>query len=180
MNPEYPNYDEQAETNMELRAHHLFTLSVVRRLGAHKNEWRENFAKNLKASKFSTAGRERGREFTDHMVDSVLDILKEQVGAVKITDTYDKICEKCPERKKPTCRFLGREGTENFLSLVDQSIVKNTNGMLELGKEYSPAYLIENIDTIRRAMRKTLLELPGLFRIDKKLQKLIEKEEREK
>jgi len=174
MNPECPNYDEQAETNMELRAHHLFTLSRLHFLGAHKAEWRENFLRHLKTPQLRLLGRDR--QFTDHLIDSILAILKEQVGTVRLTDTYDEVCKECPQRGGVNCRVAGREWTENFLSMVDQAVVRNTNGVLEMGKEYPPAYLVENMGAIRSAMRKTLLELPGIWRIDKKLQQ----EEREK
>lgn len=176
MNPECPGYDEQAEKPMELRAHHLFTFSRLHFLRAHKAEWRGNFIRNLKAVQFKLLGHGEGRQFADHLVDSVLVILKEQVGTVKLTDTYDEICRECPQRGNANCRIAGREWSENFLSMVDQAVVRNTNGVLEMGKEYQPAYLIANMGAIRSAMRKTLLELPGIWSIDKKLQQALEEE----
>jgi hypothetical protein len=178
MNQECPQFntqeDKSVDNAMELRAHHLFSFSTVRWLGAHKSLWKENFARNFKEA---TAGRKRGREYTDHIVDSVLAIIKEQVGTVKIIDTRDEICKKCPQRENVNCIIAGREWTQNFLSMMDQAVAKNTNGVLEIGKEYPSSYLNENIGVIRSAMRKTLLELPGLWKADKELQKKIIKEE---
>src|SRR3989339_2276032 len=169
MNPECPQFDEQADKPMELRAHHLFTLSRLHFLGAHKSEFRENLFRNLKSLQFKLIGRGEGQQFADHLVDTVLSILKEQVGTVKLTDTYDEVCKKCPQKGNANCRVADREWSENFLSMVDQAVIRNTNGVLEMGKEYPSAYLIENMGVIRSAMRKALLELPGIWSVDKKL-----------
>lgn len=150
---------------MELRAHHLFTLSNFHFW--HKAKWGIDVLRELKAIQFKLLGRGEGRQFADHLVDSILAILKEQVGIVKLIDTYDEICRECPQRGDKNCRVVGRKWSENFLSRVDRAIVINTNGVLEMGKKYPPAYLIENIGVIRLAMGKTLLGLPGIWSINK-------------
>lgn len=153
---------------MDLRARHLFTLSSLKRMGAHKSEFIERFVRNLKSAEFKILGRGEGREFADHLVDSILLVLQGRIDKVKITDSYDKVCEKCPQKGNGCCHVIGKDWPEDLLSRVDQAVVKNTNGLLEIGKEYPPSFLVDNIRVIRSALRKTALELPGILREKKK------------
>lgn len=163
MSPECSKPEKQADKPMELRAHHLFTLSRLHFFRAHKSEFRANLFRNLKSLQFKLLGRGEGQLFADHLVDTALSILKEQVATVKLTDTYDEVCKECPQKGNTHCRVAGREWSEDFLSKVDQAVLRNTEGVLELGKEYPPASFIENMGVIRSAMIKTLLKLPEIM-----------------
>lgn len=147
----------------ELRAHHLFSVAQLYSLRVHKSEFAEGLYRNLKAAQFKIMGRgEDGREFSDHMTDSILAIMRNQVGDIKITNSHDIICAACPQRGSDHCKVFGREYQVDFLSMVDEAIAKNSNGVIEIGKSYPPEYIAQNIRAIRRAIRKTLLEIPLL------------------
>lgn len=156
---------------MELRAHHLFTLSRMHFYKLHKSEFRKNQFQNLKIIQFKLLGRGNSKEFTDHLVNCVMPILNNEVESVKIIATYDAICKNCPQKGNNNCQTLGKEWSQELLSKVDLAVVKNSNDLLEIGKEYPPNYLIENITIIRSALRKTLLQVPFISSNLKKVRK---------
>ena len=151
-------------SSVDLRAHHLFNLSQLHYLQVHKSSFAENLYRKLKSAQFKMMGRGEGKEFADHLIDSILAISQDQVGEIKITNSHDIICEKCPQRNGDHCKVFGKEFSVDFLAMVDEAIVRNTNGVLELGQSYPPDYLKAHLGEIRRAVRKTLLEIPELKR----------------
>ena len=173
-------FGEPVQPSIELRGHHLYSVFslMMRSIGAHKGEMREKLARNLKKGKFKLSGVERGDEFADHLMDKVLSILKREVEKVKLTDTHDTICEKCPDKEKDNCRVLGKDWNGEFLSMVDRAVIENTDGLLEVGGEYTPDYLIQNRTVIVRAIRRTLKDLPAIWKQSKELQEIISKEEK--
>lgn len=157
-----PSQNQEAVSAVEFRAHHLFSLSQLLFLRVHKSEFAERLYRNLKSAQFKVMARGDGKEFSDHMINAILGMMRNQVGEIKIINSHDIICEKCPQKGGDHCKVFGREYSVDFLSMVDEAIVRNTDGVLEIGKSYPPEYILQNIGVIRRAIRKTLLEIPRL------------------
>lgn len=148
---------------MDLRAHHLLTLSRAHAWGAHQAAWREKIFRQLKSVECKILGY-NDRRFADHLVDRALDILFARVESVRLIDGYDAICESCPHKGKVECHVFGRNWSADFLAQLDQAILRNTRDVFELGKAYTPGYLVKNLAVIRFALRKTFLELPKIWR----------------
>ena len=153
----------QGKKNMDLRAHHLLTLSRAHAWGSHQAAWREKFFRRLKSVECKILGYD-DRRFADHLVDMALNILAARVASVTLVDGYDAICEACPQKGKAECHVFGRDWPADFLAKLDQAILRNTHGVFELGKAYPPEYLVKNMAVIRSALRKTFLELPIIWR----------------
>lgn len=154
--------DQGVPESVDFRAHHLFSLSQLMLMQVHRSRFAEQMYRSAKNVQFRVMGRGEDREFADHMIDSILAMLQNQSGNIRIVNTHDVICEKCPQREESSCRVFGRSYSADFLGCVDDALIRNTDGVLELGKSYPPEYIKENIGVIRRAIRRTLLELPSL------------------
>jgi hypothetical protein len=147
---------------LELRGHHLFTLSQVEFMRAHKSEFIAMLLKNIKTVQCRLLGYGNGRDYAEHLVDTVLAISRGDVDEVRIVDDYDAVCEKCPQKGDGKCFVAGRSIDVDLIKLADEAVARNSQGALEIGQTYSPEYLRENMGKIRQALRKTLLELPKL------------------
>ena len=165
---EKSNYKASTEKTMDLRAHHLYTLAKLESFQAHKLESRKKLIKKIKSTKLYLLGYGNTKNFADHLVDSLLAILKNEVSAVRIVSTHDEICKKCAEQGNNHCKVGGIKWSKSFLQLLDETLIKNTNDLLQINGSYPPNYLLENLPLIRKAIRKTLLEIPGLWRKDRK------------
>lgn len=148
---------------MNLRAHHLLTLSRAHAWGAHRAAWREKVFRRLKSVECKILGY-NDRRFSDHLVDMALNILAARVESVRLINGHDAICEACPQKGKAECHVFGRDWPAGFLAQLDQAILRNTQCVFELGKAYPSGYLVENMAVIRSALRKTFLELPTIWR----------------
>jgi len=151
------------EKSMNLRAHHLLTLSRAHAWKIHQATWRERTFRNLKSVECKILGYNK-QQFSEHLVDTVFHILTARTESVRLVDGHDAICEACPQKGKAECHVFGRDWPVGFLAQLDQAIVRNTHGVFELGKAYPPEYLVENMAVIRSALRKTFLELPTIWR----------------
>ncbi|PIZ72868.1 hypothetical protein COY07_02705 [Candidatus Peregrinibacteria bacterium CG_4_10_14_0_2_um_filter_43_11] len=150
-----------SQTNINLRAHHLFTLLQLHYCGAHRSRVQELFFRVFKRSQFKKMGYPDSRGFADHMVDSMLLILKGQVAQATIVATRDAVCQACPQKRDGHCHVMGRDYSDAFLSMADEAVIRNSNGVLEVGKPYPPKYFIENRAIIVGALIVAGLEMRG-------------------
>lgn len=144
---------------IDLRAHHLHSLAQQYRS--------PRLTKAVKKVKLALLGY-RDSEFADQITNVIGGIIDGDIKKVRITDGYDEICKKCPQKKETHYKVAEKEWSPVFLSLVDQKIAENS--ALEIGGIYDSNELIARIGTIREGIRKTLIQIPSLLEIARLLE----------
>lgn len=143
---------EEFPEQIDLRAHHLYTLEHQRRA--------PRLTRLVQGSKIGLLGY--NDEYAEHQTDVIGAIISGQVRRVRIVGDYDEICKKCPKKKGTHCEVAGREFPSAFLSEVDQKMAENSG--LEIGSTYESGELISRMWGIRMGLVKTFLQLRGLLR----------------
>ncbi|KKR07781.1 MAG: hypothetical protein UT55_C0025G0002 [Candidatus Peregrinibacteria bacterium GW2011_GWE2_39_6] len=144
---------------IELRAHHLYTLLSYQRLP----KFLKPFAKFSKNLKLTLCGYKNGNQFSTHLIQTMDDLLTEKIKNVRITSTRDFLCQQCHQKREKYCQVAGLKWSLLFLKKLDQTIAQNSNGFLEIGKIYPTKKIIKNYSLIKKAILKTIWQLPSLI-----------------
>lgn len=99
-------------------------------------------------------------KFNDHIIGTMLGVLKGEGGGVRITNERNILCEECPQKREDHCELKGRKFSREFLSGVDEAVAANSRGAIEISQTHSPDYLKGHMKEIRRALMRTLVRLP--------------------
>jgi hypothetical protein len=138
---------------IDLRAHHLYSLARQYRASG--------VTRSIRGIKLALLGY-RDNEFKDHLTEVIGGIINCETERVRITDSYDEICKKCPQKRDEHCRVAGIEWPSEFLSSVDREVAENSS--LTIGEVYNSDELIQRMDSIRKGIRRTFLKLPELLK----------------
>lgn len=151
----------ETDSVIDFRAHHLFSLLQLSSFGAQDPGFSQNLYRGIKETQFALTGRDEIA--ADHLVDTLLGAIDDDTKGVKVVSGYDEICKLCPQKMDGYCQVFGRKFTQDFLRRVDEDVINNTDGVLELGVSYTPEYIRNNMDVFRKAMHKTILNLPRIY-----------------